>query len=145
MDRLTRWLPIVVVVLGISYIGSSARPAPAILDPYTRQAWMGPLRSLWSSGPSSNPRDQMNLAAFGKLPALDLGRIKPIDTFARNHLMVLSGREGVARRRWHRPTGSPLAAQPARLRAGQPRQPRGHRRCGGPRLAGAAAAPHVPR
>ena len=93
MDRLSRWLPVIVVVLGVAYIGSSARPAPTILDPYTRLAWTGPLRGMWYSGPSANPRDRMHLAAFGKLPILDKGRIKPIDTYARNHLMLASRRE----------------------------------------------------
>ena len=32
--------------------------------------------------------------AFGHLPVLDGGRVKPIDSFARNSLLVIRGRQG---------------------------------------------------
>lgn len=45
--------------------------------------------------PSRIPRDH-DLAAFGRLPVLVNGRIKPIDTVARTSLLVLQGRQQVA-------------------------------------------------
>ncbi|MBY0231145.1 MAG: cytochrome c biogenesis protein CcsA [Gemmataceae bacterium] len=89
MNRLERWLPVAVTVVGLLYIGSSLRSAPAIQDPSTH----GLKRVFWPREASSNPRDKMRLAEFGRLPVLDNGRIKPLDTYARNHLMAANRRE----------------------------------------------------
>jgi ABC-type transport system involved in cytochrome c biogenesis permease subunit len=43
--------------------------------------------------PPHDPADQMQVHEFGKLPVLDHGRVKPIDTLARNSLMVISSRQ----------------------------------------------------
>src|SRR5262245_41268481 len=40
-------------------------------------------------------RDGMDLAAFGRIPVSAEGRTKPLDTFARNSVMVMSGRQEV--------------------------------------------------
>src|SRR5207244_1142009 len=39
------------------------------------------------------PRDKMHLQAFGQLPVSDGGRFKPIDTYARVNLMLISNRQ----------------------------------------------------
>lgn len=39
------------------------------------------------------PADDFRLQAFGRLPVVDHGRVKPIDTLARVSLMVMSGRQ----------------------------------------------------
>ena len=51
-------------------------------------AWIG----AYARPPRANP-DGMNLVAFGQLPVAQEGRIKPLDTFARNSLRALSLRE----------------------------------------------------
>jgi ABC-type transport system involved in cytochrome c biogenesis permease subunit len=43
--------------------------------------------------PPQDAADQMHVHEFGKLPVLDHGRVKPIDTLARNSLMVISSRQ----------------------------------------------------
>lgn len=43
--------------------------------------------------PQSAPAGQMRLDDFGRLPVLDGGRVKPLDTLARNDLMVISNRQ----------------------------------------------------
>jgi ABC-type transport system involved in cytochrome c biogenesis permease subunit len=43
--------------------------------------------------PARVPPGEMDLAAFAKLPVMDRGRIKPLDTVARVDLMIISGRQ----------------------------------------------------
>ena len=43
--------------------------------------------------PQSDPADGMHLHEFGKIPVLGDGRIKPIDTVARNDLVLISGKQ----------------------------------------------------
>ena len=43
----------------------------------------------------SNPADQMHLHNFGQIPVVYEGRIKPLDTLARNTLRILSGRQTI--------------------------------------------------
>ncbi len=45
------------------------------------------------AAPAQEHDNEMNLEEFGKLPVLDRGRIKPIDTVARNALLVISNRQ----------------------------------------------------
>ena len=42
---------------------------------------------------------EMDIAAFGQLPVQVGGRIKPLDTVARNTLLILSGRQKSSRAR----------------------------------------------
>lgn len=41
------------------------------------------------------PKSDFNLEAFGRLPVLEGGRVKPIDTFARNSLLVIRSKQTV--------------------------------------------------
>jgi ABC-type transport system involved in cytochrome c biogenesis permease subunit len=43
--------------------------------------------------PPAESKDRMHLEEFGALPLLDDGRIKPLDTLARNSLMIISGKQ----------------------------------------------------
>lgn len=43
--------------------------------------------------PSKESDDQMQLYEFSQLPIIDRGRVKPLDTLARNSLMVISNRQ----------------------------------------------------
>jgi ABC-type transport system involved in cytochrome c biogenesis permease subunit len=43
--------------------------------------------------PPSDARDKMHLSEAAKLPVVEGGRVMPIDTVARNNLMVISGRQ----------------------------------------------------
>jgi ABC-type transport system involved in cytochrome c biogenesis permease subunit len=65
MNNPSRWLPGVVVALGGLYL-------------------------LLVAVPSGASDTQMNLDEFGKIPVVDRGRIKPLDTVARVNLMVIS-------------------------------------------------------
>ncbi|HEX2861689.1 MAG TPA: cytochrome c biogenesis protein CcsA [Lacunisphaera sp.] len=62
-----RWLPLLVLVLAAAWLASSLRPQK-------------------SPG-------EIDLAAFGRLPVLVNGRIKPLDTVARTSLLVLQNRQ----------------------------------------------------
>ncbi len=44
----------------------------------------------------SHPKSEHDLTAFGRLPTLVNGRIKPLDTVARTSLLILQGRQRVA-------------------------------------------------
>ena len=66
-----RFLPLLVLLLGIAYVASS----------------------LFQPPPKP---DSFDLAAFGRLPVLVNGRIKPLDTVARTSLLVLQGRQRVS-------------------------------------------------
>ena len=49
---------------------------------------------LWSAArPSAHEEGTMNLNAFGELPVIFKGRVKPYDSLARNALLVISGRQ----------------------------------------------------
>lgn len=65
-----RFLPWIILLLSLAWIGSNWR--------------------LPKAGPG-----QFDLDAFGKLPVLVGGRAKPIDTVARNSLMIIRGRQTV--------------------------------------------------
>jgi len=57
------------------------------------------LTGLWlvsAMAPPSDPPGEMQVLAFGKLPALASGRIKPLDTVARTNLMILNDRQTFA-------------------------------------------------
>jgi len=47
----------------------------------------------YSFRPPKQPASGMDLARFGRLPIADLGRVKPIDSLARNYLQAISNRE----------------------------------------------------
>jgi ABC-type transport system involved in cytochrome c biogenesis permease subunit len=73
-----RLLPLLVLVLGLVYLGSTLVPPPA--------------------------KSEFDLRGFGHLPVLVDGRIKPLDTVARNSLLMLQGRQ-----RFVAPDGTTLA------------------------------------
>ncbi len=78
-----RLIPLLLLLLGAAYIASTLR------------------------APATAPAD-FDLAGFGRLPVLVNGRIKPLDTVARNSLLVMQGRQRVSD-----PVNSaPLAASP---------------------------------
>jgi ABC-type transport system involved in cytochrome c biogenesis permease subunit len=69
MNGWTRYLvPAAVVALAVAFLGA------ALLSP-------------------EDPRDGFHLAEFGRLPVVDAGRTKPMDTYARNSLMQISERQ----------------------------------------------------
>ena len=78
-----RWIPILVLLLAAGWLASSLRP-PA------------------------NPT-AMDLQAFGRLPVLVNGRLKPLDTVARTSLLILQGRQRVS----DPASSGPLVATPA--------------------------------
>ncbi len=61
------WIPTIVLVLGLIYVGSTLIP------------------------PST--KSEFDLRGFARLPVLVDGRIKPLDTVARNSLLMLQGRQ----------------------------------------------------
>lgn len=67
-----RFLPLLALVLAAGWIGAS---------------WLPPKTA--SSGP--------DLETVGKIPVLVGGRVKPLDTVARNSLLIIQGRERVSR------------------------------------------------
>ncbi len=68
MNRWVRLIPVFVVVLATCWVASKARmPQPEA--------------------------GEMNLEAFGKLPVVFHGRVKPFDTLARNSLVVVSDKQ----------------------------------------------------
>jgi len=68
MSRLVRIMPALLVVVCAGWLGSKART------------------------PRDDP-DQMRIHAFGRLPVVYQGRVKPFDTLARNSLVILSDRQ----------------------------------------------------
>ena len=67
-----RFLPLIALVLGALWVGASFVP-------------------------SKPPSGGADLLTFGKIPVLVGGRVKPMDTVARNSLLILQGRERVSR------------------------------------------------
>ncbi len=67
-ESLLRFVPLFVVVVFAAYLGSKARPPQA-------------------------PIGEMNVYAFGKLPVVYEGRVKPFDTLAHNFLRVVSNKQ----------------------------------------------------
>src|SRR4051812_42677477 len=67
-----RFIPLLVLILAIGYVAAAV---------------------FRSSAPESGTFD---LAAFGRLPVLVNGRIKPLDTVARTTLLVIQGRQRVS-------------------------------------------------
>ena len=65
-----RFIPSIVLLLGLGYLLSAFRPAA--------------------------PDRGYDLEAFGRLPVLANGRIKPLDTIARSSLLQLQGRQRVS-------------------------------------------------
>ncbi len=65
-----RWLPLIVLILAAGWLLSALRPQENTSD--------------------------FDLVAFGRLPVLVNGRIKPLDTVARTSLLVLQGRQRVS-------------------------------------------------
>ena len=50
----------------------------------------------WIAGnwiPPKTPQEDVDLAKFGKLPVLGGGRVKPLDTVARNSLLIIHGKQ----------------------------------------------------
>jgi hypothetical protein len=68
MTGFSRNLPWVVVGLGVLFLAVAMVP------------------------PADEP-GEMNLTGFGSLPVIDRGRVKPIDTYARTQLMLISNRQ----------------------------------------------------
>lgn len=64
-------IPFLVLILGAAFLASSLRPATV-------------------------PPGGFDLAAFGRLPALVNGRVKPLDTVARTSLLMMQGRQRVS-------------------------------------------------
>ncbi len=54
---------------------------------------LGALVLLMGLARMNPPREPYNLEAFGRMPVVDGGREKPLDTVARVHLRMISGRE----------------------------------------------------
>jgi ABC-type transport system involved in cytochrome c biogenesis permease subunit len=77
-----RWIPLIVLVLATLWLASALRPQKNHTD--------------------------VDLVAFGRLPVLVNGRIKPLDTVARTSLLTLQGRQRVSD-----PTSGPLVGTPA--------------------------------
>ena len=67
MRNFTRFFPWIVVVLAVGYFASKARPAA--------------------------DDGEMAIQEFAKLPVVDRGRLKPLDTVARTSLMIVSDRQ----------------------------------------------------
>ena len=65
-----RLLPLLVLLLALGFVASALRPP--------------------------EPTSEFDLAAFGRLPVLVNGRLKPLDTVARTSLLVLQGRQRVS-------------------------------------------------
>jgi ABC-type transport system involved in cytochrome c biogenesis permease subunit len=65
-----RFLPLLVLLIAVGYVAAKWRAAA--------------------------PQDGFDLAAFGRLPVLVGGRVKPLDTVARTSLLVLQGRQRVS-------------------------------------------------
>ncbi len=65
-----KFIPLIVLLLGLAYLASTLRP-------------------------EKNPTD-FDLAGFGRVPVLVNGRIKPLDTVARTSLLTLQGRQRVS-------------------------------------------------
>jgi ABC-type transport system involved in cytochrome c biogenesis permease subunit len=56
------------------------------------------LAALWVASSWLSPRpaaDEVDLASFGKIPVLVGGRVKPLDTVARNSLLIIHGKQTV--------------------------------------------------
>lgn len=68
MNLYSRYLPWLVAVLGAMYF-------------------------IMTMVPPVDPQDGFHVQEFGKVPVVDHGRVKPIDTLARTSLMVISGRQ----------------------------------------------------
>ena len=66
-----RFLPWLALALGILWVGGSVAPPKA-------------------------PAGGVDLPGFGKIPVLVGGRVKPLDTVARNSLLIIQGRERVS-------------------------------------------------
>ena len=65
-----RFLPLIVLIIGLLYLGSALRPAKNVND--------------------------FDLTGFGRVPVLVNGRIKPLDTVARTSLLVMQSRQRVS-------------------------------------------------
>ncbi|HEY0863140.1 MAG TPA: cytochrome c biogenesis protein CcsA [Lacunisphaera sp.] len=72
-----RWIPLIVLVLAAGWLASTLRP--------------------------QQNTGEFDLVAFGRLPVLVNGRIKPLDTVARTSLLMMQGRQRVS---------DPTVAQP---------------------------------
>jgi ABC-type transport system involved in cytochrome c biogenesis permease subunit len=66
-----RFIPLIIVLLAAAWVGSS---------------WRAPHRS----------EGDFDLPGFGKIPVLVGGRVKPLDTVARNSLLIIHGRQDVS-------------------------------------------------
>jgi len=62
-----RWIPLLALLLSLFYLGGSWRPPGA--------------------------GDGIDLRGFSKLPVLSGGRVKPMDTVARNSLLIITGKQ----------------------------------------------------
>jgi ABC-type transport system involved in cytochrome c biogenesis permease subunit len=79
--RAAKAFPWVICVVLLAWVGSKAR-LPGVAE------------------------DQFDLYAFGRLPAVYQGRTKPIDTLARNSLMIISGKQTFVHADDERPPGT---------------------------------------
>src|SRR5262249_36950423 len=48
---------------------------------------------LFTMAPTALPPEQMQVYEFGKIPVVDGGRVKPLDSVARNNLLIISNRQ----------------------------------------------------
>jgi ABC-type transport system involved in cytochrome c biogenesis permease subunit len=68
MQTIQRWLPWLILLVGVTYVVGAAYPR-------------------------KSKADDFNLVGFGQLPILDHGRIKPVDTYARVELLMITRRQ----------------------------------------------------
>lgn len=69
---------------------------PTLLATWALPAAVVLFAAMWIGGKTrvpSTPTSHMNLTAFGNLPVVYEGRAKPIDTLARNSLLIVSDRQ----------------------------------------------------
>ncbi|MGL4554445.1 MAG: cytochrome c biogenesis protein, partial [Gemmataceae bacterium] len=92
MQTFRRYLPWLVLVSGVLYVGSSMRPQPTTVAA-ARAGFVGRTVGMFYPYDPLTPQDRMELAGFGTLPISDHGRIKPIDTYARVELMMMNRRQ----------------------------------------------------
>jgi ABC-type transport system involved in cytochrome c biogenesis permease subunit len=78
-----KFIPLIILALGALFLVGKLR-TPPLYSPYDAEAAF-----------PTRVKSPYDLAAFGRLPVLANGRMKPLDTVARNSLLLLQGRQNV--------------------------------------------------